>query len=329
MLSSLSSSSSCDLLDALLMGVKEFDGNPYNTSVLVCAFATILTFVASTLSGNYSQVDKIWSIIPAIYAWIAVCDARTLLMACVTTIWAVRLTWNFNRRGGYKWPPWDGDEDYRWEEIQKGHFITVLKNPIAWHLFNFGFISLYQNLLLLWIACPSLVAYTAASKCDGTTKNLVLLDYIATILCLLFVVMESIADNQQYEFQTEKYRRRRQQKNTNGSQELNGEYLDGFKSTGIFGIVRKPNYAAEQSIWICFYLFSIAATNGKLFNWSSLGFVLLCLLFQGSGAFTENLTQKKYPKYKQYMKQVPLYVPTPTSLFLLVNNKGKTTKKNI
>ena len=24
-----------------------------------------------------------------------------------------RLTYNFNRRGGYSWPPWKGDEDYR------------------------------------------------------------------------------------------------------------------------------------------------------------------------------------------------------------------------
>jgi len=303
-------SSSCDLLDSLLKGIGE-SGNPYNTATLVCAFAIFLTFIVSTLSGNYSQVDKIWSIIPAIYAWIAVCDTRTLLMACVATVWAVRLTWNFNRRGGYKWPLWDGDEDYRWAEIRKGRYIEILKNPVAWHFFNFGFISVYQNLLLLWIACPSLIAYTASKECGGT-KDLVLLDWIAASLFLLFIVIELIADNQQYEFQTEKYRRK------NNGESLTGEYLDGFKQSGLFAIVRKPNYAAEQSIWISFYLFSVAATGGRIWNWSALGFILLCLLFQGSGMFTENLTRKKYPEYDEYMKQVPLYFP-----FLL---NGKTKK---
>ena len=93
----------------------------YEAAFLLCLAASILCFVVSTLSSNYSQVDKIWSIIPVVYAWIAVypavgsdddgMDPRVLMMAVLATIWGLRLTWNFNRRGGYTWPPWQGDED--------------------------------------------------------------------------------------------------------------------------------------------------------------------------------------------------------------------------
>jgi hypothetical protein len=34
-------------------------------------------------------------------------------MAAVAAVWGLRLTYNFYRRGGYAWPPWTGEEDYR------------------------------------------------------------------------------------------------------------------------------------------------------------------------------------------------------------------------
>ena len=34
-------------------------------------------------------------------------------MAAVSALWGLRLTYNFYRRGGYAWPPWTGEEDYR------------------------------------------------------------------------------------------------------------------------------------------------------------------------------------------------------------------------
>mmetsp|Transcript_4282 Transcript_4282/g.7675 ORF Transcript_4282/g.7675 Transcript_4282/m.7675 type:complete len:124 (+) Transcript_4282:137-508(+) len=102
----------CDLWGGLGLGIS-YDDGPYRLAIITCGAVALLCFVVSSISKNYSQVDKIWSIIPVVYAWFPVCDSRTLLMACLVTIWGIRLTWNFNRRGGYKWPLWDGDEDYR------------------------------------------------------------------------------------------------------------------------------------------------------------------------------------------------------------------------
>lgn len=45
-------------------------------------------------------------------------------------------------------------QDYRWAVLRK-----IIPHPVAWQLFNFGFIALYQNILLLLIAAPSAVAW--------------------------------------------------------------------------------------------------------------------------------------------------------------------------
>jgi steroid 5-alpha reductase family enzyme len=199
----------------------------------------------------------------------------------------------------------------QWEVIRTGGLIKVLANPLAWTLFNFGFVSIYQNLLLLLIVAPSFVAYTMATSenCIITyARDLNILDVIATLTFLACVLIESVADNQQFAFQTEKYRLR----NTGNAELSVGDYADGFCQSGIFRIVRKPNYAAEQMIWVSFFLFSIAAQKevASIWNWSAIGSVLLVLLFQGSGWFTEKITMAKYPSYKDYVKRVPLYIPS-------------------
>lgn len=315
----------CDVLaltyENLLTG-----GSAVQNVALLCASISVLVFVLSAWTSNYSQVDKIWSIVPFVYAWMLCCDARTRLMAAVTTIWGLRLSYNFYRRGGYGWPPWNGDEDYRWSYIQRGGYLSVLTNPIAWTAFNLIFISVYQNVLLLLIASPSMVAHVVAttpacsSDPDGTGGKLNAIDAVAAILVLAFVAIETIADDQQYAFQTEKHRRRRGDDPTSPP---TGEYKDGFCQSGLFSVVRKPNYAAEQAIWVSYYLFSVAADRRTYVNFTAVGFVLLLLLFQGSGPLTEKITLEKYPAYRQYMDRVPLYVPNVRSLFVQSRTKSE------
>ena len=65
---------------------------------------------------------------------------RSVLMAMIATAWGARLTYNFNRRGGYSWKFWEGVEDYRWEVVRKN---PVLANDFVFTIFNLFFISLY------------------------------------------------------------------------------------------------------------------------------------------------------------------------------------------
>lgn len=298
----------------------------YQAALSLCAASSALTFVVSSLTGNYSQVDKLWSILPVLYAWIAVvvqdgdngADERTLLMAVLASIWGARLTYNFCRRGGYQWPPWKGDEDYRWSYIQRGDFLSILAKPVTWILFNLLFISIYQNILLMLIALPSFVVTDLGSRaeCQGLVVpfDLFGMDGVYTSIFISLVIIETLADQQQWNFQLEKARRRTigsKKKESSTMPDDDDDYAVGFCRSGFFSILRKPNYSAEQAIWMCYYFFTISATGGaQLFNWSISGCILLALLFQGSGWFTEMLSERKYPAYGAYKKEVPLYVPS-------------------
>lgn len=299
----------CDVL-ALAWVEIQIRGSPTWTVVATCAFLAALCFVGSELTANYSQVDKLWSLAPCIYCLQVVCDDRTRLMAAVSAVWSIRLTHNFHRRGGYAWPPWRGDEDYRWAVLRSGELLPALANPRVFRLFNLAFISIFQHVLLLLIASPAVVAHIVATRCGPI--RLQRLDWITTALILILIAIETVADRQQYNFQTEKYRLQKENK-----KKLSGDLKDGFCQSGLFAVVRKPNYAAEQAIWMAFHLYSVAATK-KRANASDAGWVLLVLLFQGSSWFTENMSRKKYPAYAEYQKRVPLYVP---GLFIFRKSK--------
>ncbi len=65
----------------------------------VYVLSAAICFILSSMTGNYSQVDKLWSIMPVVYVWIIAhiggYDERLLLMATLVTIWGIRLTYNF------------------------------------------------------------------------------------------------------------------------------------------------------------------------------------------------------------------------------------------
>lgn len=284
--------------------VSFYFGTPLNTlqvevlwsTVYIVAGIIAYTFIVGEITMNNSQVDKLWSIVPIIYVWnmtfLGEMNERMVLMAILVTIWGSRLTFNFARRGAYTWRFWAGEEDYRWEELRKR---PGFNNRFVWMIFNLFFICTYQNVLIFLFTLPILTSL-------GTnTTPLMWADYLLAVIFVGFVVIEFIADQQQYDFQTEKYRR------INNNLPLD-EYAHGFVRTGLWSKVRHPNYASEQSIWVVFYLFSVVAT-GEWINWSVAGCILLIILFKGSSDFSEDLSAKKYPEYKEYQKRVPRFIP--------------------
>ena len=82
----------------------------------VCSLLSLLVFVIGEVTANVSSVDRLWSLVPSLYTaitWALHGGSRLALMTLVSSVWSLRLTWNFWRRGGYSWPPWTGCEDYR------------------------------------------------------------------------------------------------------------------------------------------------------------------------------------------------------------------------
>ncbi|MFM8348722.1 MAG: DUF1295 domain-containing protein [Bacteroidota bacterium] len=254
------------------------------------------TFIVGQLTGNNSQVDKLWSIVPIIYAWymtsVGGWNDRMVLMSVLVTVWGVRLTYNFARRGAYTWKFWAGEEDYRWEVLRKK---PGFRNKWVWMAFNLLFICGYQNVLIFLFTLPVLAVLTT------TAAPLGVMDYILAAVSVLLVGIEFLADQQQYDFQTEKHRRI-------GAGEDPGPYAQGFVSSGLWSRVRHPNYAAEQAIWIVFYCFSIV-TTGEWLNWSVAGCILLVILFKGSSDFSEEISASKYPTYKDYQRRAGRFLP--------------------
>ena len=91
--------------------------------------------------------------------------------------------------------------------------------------------------------------------------------------------------------------------------EFNQEALDrGFNTSGLWAYSRHPNFAAEQSGWVLLYGWSCWVTQ-TYYNWSIIGAVAYLILFQASTWFTELISARKYPEYKEYQKRVGKFLP--------------------
>jgi steroid 5-alpha reductase family enzyme len=261
--------------------------DPLTTALWVAGGLALLCWVLSLITKEYSWVDRLWSITPALFSvhfagHVGFDDPRLNLMAALTVLWGVRLTYNFARKGGYK----PGGEDYRWEEIQ-GKI-----GPFWFQVLNATFLAPFQNYLLLLIVVPSYAAY----RFMGTPLNA--LDYAAAVAFVVFFIGETVADEQQWKFQTAKY-----------AAIARGETPDAdFITTGLFRYSRHPNFFCEQAMWWTYYVFSIAAGAGW-FNWTITGAVLLTLLFQASTGLTEKLSARKYPAYADYQRTTSRLMP--------------------
>lgn len=270
--------------------------------IIVCTISIAYCFIVGEITGNNSQMDKLWSILPIVYAWIIVVQSdmnlRLIVMAILITIWGSRLTLNFAKKGAYSIKFWSGEEDYRWIVLREN---PNLNKKWKWAFFNFLFISLYQNILVLAITLPLLATMES-------TVSFNVFDGIVAALLLGFIVLETIADRQQMTFQTKKYTLLSQSKDL---EDLPSPYNKGFNTQGLWGLARHPNYFAEQSIWVVLYFFCISAgvTNYVFFNWTLIGSMFLILLFLGSSMFSEGISHEKYPEYKDYVKKVSKYIP--------------------
>jgi steroid 5-alpha reductase family enzyme len=190
------------------------------------------------------------------------------------TLWGARLTFNFARRGGYA----PGGQDYRW---------AIIRSRIpgwAFALFNLLFIAAYQNLILLAIALPS---WTMAEN----QAPLGAFDVVATVAFLGFLVGETVADQQRWNFHR-------------------ANPVGGVLHTGLFRYSRHPNYFFEIAQWWVVFGFAVIAAGTPLLS-TGLGAVLLTLLFVGSTAFTEWISASRHPEFGAYRGVTSALIPWP------------------
>ena len=268
----------------------------------------VFSFVASIATANYSQVDKLWSITPVVYAAIWVFPAlskstiNSLLMFLLVFVWGCRLTTNFYLRGGYKWPPWLGDEDYRWKIVQKWPVFSYKEQGTfrlkwTWTIFNLFYISAYLNFLLLCLVFPIIyLEINGATAHEGLAFQMNSIKSVFLFfLGLALIAIEGIADHQVNLFQRDKQLGK----------------VTGFRKGGLFNYCRHPNYAAEQMIWVVLYLFTVDVKYlSDIVNWSIIGCLLNISLFYQSTKLTEEISAARYGKsYIDYQRKMPKFFP--------------------
>ena len=269
---------------------------------LICGGSALYCFVVGELTFNNSQMDKLWSVLPIAYTWVIAgysgFNARSTIFAIIVTLWGIRLTYNFARKGAYSWKFWTGEEDYRWQVLRQKKILG--KRPV-WMMFDLFFISIYQNALVLAICLPSLAVMESTSSLNYA-------DFLAIGLAFSFLLLETVADEQQMAFHTTKRKMLSEGKSLD---ELPAPYNKGFNTTGLWSRSRHPNYLGEQGIWLSLYLFVIGAGLAEkgIFHWSMVGPLVLVFLFLGSSLFQEGVSSGKYPEYSLYLAHVNKYFP--------------------
>ena len=260
--------------------------SPLVLTVLIAVAACAFAWIASLLTGDTSWVDRMWSIVPVIYVSVFAATARLAnprldVMAVLVTLWGVRLTYNFARKGGYR-----GVEDYRWEVLRSS------MRPWQFQFFNLFFIVLYQNALLVLITLPAWTAYQHRSTPFGP------FDVLLATLFLVFIIGETVADQQQWDFQQWKSAEVRAGRTPNPR----------FLQSGLFRFSRHPNYFFELAQWWVAFLFAVTAAR-SIFEWTALGPILLTLLFVGSTRFTEKISLAHYPEYELFQRSTSAVIP--------------------
>lgn len=295
-----------------------FTNNNISLNYYLAIVMSIVCFMASVITNNDSWVDRFWSVIPVVCAWIHTFIPKNgvfvmpeivstqLIFTIIITLWGIRLTYNFYRKGGYK----RGGEDYRWNYVRTW---PIVSHPAVWPFFSLLIISSFQVFLLVAIALP--VAQLPADRAPTA------LDWFFIVGQVYWLVIEAAADQQQWNFHQYKQGKRRPV-----PLQLQADCERGFLTHGLFSFSRHPNVLCEQLFWVNLFFASSCYAG---FNLSAIGAISLVLLTNFSSLITEALSSRKYPLYAVYQKVTPFLYPSPMSTRAAIDRKmaAAVTKK--
>lgn len=152
--------------------------NPAIFGLALALAAFPIFWIISEINKNYSQVDRVWSILPTLFnlhysIWAHLNGLETTRVDNVlafSTVWSMRLTYNYWRRGGYQ----IGSEDYRWELIKKQI------GSVAFFLLNIVFISSIQLVCFLLRGTKSRQLIDIGPSLERDSPNLRPTSHLAT-----------------------------------------------------------------------------------------------------------------------------------------------------
>ncbi len=247
--------------------------------------ATMLAFgVLWLISGatrNAGHVDVYWGPGFAVTAWLTVWlsgveSDRALLLATLTTLWAVRLGWHLGKRNLIEHTA----EDKRYAEMR-----AVRPEHFFW--WSLPWVFMLQA-GIQWIV--SLPVQAGAALSEGTPLGW--FDLIGVIIFATGLTFETIADRQLDRFKADPANK--------------GKVLD----TGLWAWSRHPNYFGDAAVW--WGLFVIAL--GSPFTWWTVvgPVVMTFFLMRVSGVpLLEKGMMDTRPEYRAYRERTSAFFPWP------------------
>jgi steroid 5-alpha reductase family enzyme len=253
--------------------------HPLVVTLIADLVATGVVFAVSMAVANASVYDPYWSVAPPVIAiaWAAshpdAVPARQLLVIALITIWAVRLT-------GHWAGTWRGlaHEDWRYIQLRRD------RGGVPWWLVNLGAIQLVPTLVVFAGLLPVWPAVAVG------TRPLGVLDVLATLVTLVAIALETVADIQLGRFTRDPANR--------------GEVAE----VGLWRYVRHPNYLGEIGLWWGLWLYGLAAAPG--WWWTVGGAVEMVALFAfASIPLMDRRSMTRRLGYIDYMDRVPALLP--------------------
>lgn len=254
--------------------------NPLWTMIIADIVGTIVVFLFSWRFDNTSVYDPYWSFapVPLAFYWAYIGfvqgstnNIRSIIVILLVLIWAIRLTWNW-------WMRWGGmeDEDWRYADYRP-------KTGNRYWLMSFAGFQMFPTVMVI-LGCLPLYIVLALGD---TPLNI--LDLIAVAVTLLAIYLETQADNELRVHRT-------------------GDQSGKVLKTGLWSIMRHPNYLGEVLFWCGMFIFALAV--GFTHWWTGVGALAMALLFRFvSIPLKEERMLKQRSNYREETKGIPAMFP--------------------
>ena len=243
--------------------------------------ATVVIYVGSLVHDNSSLYDPFWSVAPipiTVYLFFMsgqsnIALLNKLFITFPIFIWSVRLTRNW-------FISWDGfsHEDFRYINLKKGNKIKLeFINFIGIHLIP----TLQVNLSLL----PLYFLFNSAQLSDNNYSLM-----IASVIALIAVAIETIADEQMRLF--------RNDKSNDGT----------TMAKGLWYYSRHPNYFGEIMFWVAIYLMALITIKTPIWLIVAPASMLMLFAFISCPMMDARSLQRRHD-YKSYMTKTSSLIP--------------------
>ena len=148
--------------------------------------------------------------------------------------------------------------------------------------------------IAIWVTCAALYVTQVSGVFyrlhNASGSNI--LTYIGAVIMVLGVVLESAADIQK-----------------NNAKKINPRR---FVDTGLYRIVRCPNYLGEMIFWTGVLISGIGAVSGWQWVVVAIGYIgIIFVMFSGARRLEirQNKNYGNDPEYQKYVKTVPILLP--------------------